>query len=482
MVRTPRIPSVWSAGLLLLSVFLLSCVSERDDDPTPAANPESTTAVQADRTAMPPPAATPPVRGPEVTPTPESRGPARSSPSPPATSPPIDLDAGGLPVDAVGPLVVYRRDSSDGTELVLHDAGTDREVQVLVFESDEYPSLAGRRVIVRTTERLWSIALNGTNEITLWTRTGDLGLEYFSASADGSLVAFNVNCGFSRENCPIAERPNHVWIVDGLTGEPLVQIDQTADLPVDFVGTAAPIGWRDDGRLALGGHLHKDLGARDAAVLATDGSVEVIRQLDGAVLGAAWDQAMQRHQPVFVGLRGCGFFGWDGLSRIALTDPDTGAELNALEADAPVLTFGSFRDNLPDGAPREFAVGELLVDEATKSEWRTNVANGRCPSDGETIGRHHSPQQWWVLSEDGTPPRRFSSLLELYREWRGDRLVTYSCGGVEVLQAFQLERVSPSCDPRFHAVEIRLGGVSVGEAVSPRVLGIVEIPAGDEPR
>ena len=367
------------------------------------------------------------------------------------------------------------RGPSESRELVVHDVGAGLTLYVLTLGPRESARLAGHRLLFRANHSVWSTALDGGDRVQLWTTARNTAVERILPSPDSSQVALNIVC--QSESCPGFERPNHVYVVSAATGEWALRLDQDVDLPSDFRGTAAPIGWIDDGRVVLGGHLHADAGARDAAVAAADGSVEVFRYDPADPLGAAWDRALGLHRPEVSGHPECVINGFAGLWRIALTEPETGVVLNAIERDAPAFGLPRVHPSAADGPPEEVLVLELLADQATRAEWASNVARGRCPTDSSFEPRDH-PSQWWIFSADGSPPQRVANELEVYRRWLGDRLITYACGGSEALRVSVLERVE-GCDPRFGPVELRLGGVAIGEAIRPTVLGWIELDPGE---
>ncbi len=471
-------PFRWSL-IALGGMALLAACTSGDSSPTGAPSPTAEPSIEATASPTPTPLAV-------TTPVP-TRVPAALELVPlitPTPGPPV-VGADGLPQGALGPLVVYRRtvelNSSTGLrhyEVVTHDAGGGGDVSVFpVGGTSVRVVLSGRRILVNFGRVLHSYALDGTDRVVLWDGTTDDYIENVRPSPDGALVAINVVCE-PPEDCPGFELPNHVYVVDAATGEQFTHIEQTADLPEDFYGIAAPIGWRDDGSVALGGHFHRGGGGGDAAVLGLDGNLTVIRDDPDRGTSSAWNRALGRPQPLFAGGNVfCGVMGFPGVTRIALTSAETGAELNAIEADAPVLAFYGFG---PGGWGREWdevLVRELLIDHEERAAWRQQVAQGECPGEPWDFTRE-DPEQWWLLPIDGGEPRRVESQLEARREWDGDRLVTYVCGGMEVLDSSELRRrLGDPCNARRVEVELRVGGVTVATALDPEFIGFVEIDA-----
>lgn len=447
--------AVW----LVAALAMFACSST---DATPTAGPNTATAPDTATPEPPPTSVAPPV----VT----------------ATQRHPTLDPTGRPEGSNGPLLVYTQ-TPGRTELVVRDLESDEELYRFPIPTDSRVHMAGNRLVLRTfgarTTALWSIALDGSDRVDLWRPDSALMLENVVVSPHGDLVAINAACD-TEAKCTAFELPNVIEVIEVATGIRRLEIEQTADLPTDFYGIAGPIAWPGPAQIALGGHFHRDGGGGDAAVLGLDGSIDVIRVAPDRGLGNAWNRARGRPVPEFVGDAFCSLGGAQGLSRVALTDPVTGDELNALEADAPVLNFFGFGDGGWDRHQSEVLVQELLADHATRAQWRSEVAEGDCPGSLDTDWDAF-PVAWWILSTNGEPPIRIASEIEARLRWESTRLATYACGGLEVLDTSIFRREEGPCAARTALIDIRLSGDSIVEAPGPQVIGVVDLEEGTPP-
>jgi hypothetical protein len=446
-------------ALLIAAVAALSAACFDDEDtPAPATTPAPTVTSEPTTTGTP-----------EVTTTSEATPPLELS------RPPL---VDGLPEGAIGPLAVYRyRDTTRNTyEAVVYDVGVGRALYSFALPIDTTRELvAGRRLVVLSREQLRSYALDGSDDPLLFEGDAHAHIENVRPSPEGDLIAINVTCEPPQE-CEDFELPNDIYVLHAATGEEVLHLEQTADLPEDFYGIAGPIGWREDGSLVLGGHFHRDGGGGDAAIVAPHGEITVIRDDPELGLSSAWNRARAWPQLVFAERRFCGIEGYAGTTRIALVDAETREELAAIEADAPVLAFwGSDRGS--SGVKDEILIKELLIDHQERERWREQVAQGECPGAPWDYQRV-DPERFWILPLDGSPPFPIAGELEARRRWDGERLVTYACAGLETLDPSRFERgANEDCDFRERDVELRIGGVPIAAAFQVEFLGFVEIVA-----
>lgn len=255
-----------------------------------------------------------------------------SEPSPSGTPEPvptIELRE-GFPVDAAGPLLVYRKDAIEGQggpvyRIAVYDLGSERELGAFEIGSNSARTqdfvLAGRRIIVNLGHTLVSLSLAGDDERVLRTvpdaDTFMPGYHRPLLSPDGTTLAVTEISGDEDHHVL------HVLFLDAATGQELAAVEQSDDTFPAFVGDAVPITWRDDGTgIVVRGYTYSERPGGLATVL-LDGSVRVY---EGGRhdLVAPTGRIVARWIPVGTSVD-C-VFG----ERLAAVDLDSGAEVAAV--------------------------------------------------------------------------------------------------------------------------------------------------------
>jgi hypothetical protein len=218
--------------VVIAAAILAACTG---DDGTEAPPVSPTPVVRA--TASPPPAVTP------VT-------PAASTPDPAPTIALVD----GLPVDAVGPLVVYarvawtrraRNQEWPTWVVTTYDVGLQRAVSTFnigeFMERVNFLGLNDRELLIRLNHRLIALDLAGDELRTIYSVAEDRLAPHPLVSPDGSMLVFVE----FREGC----EQYCVVVIDSERGDELMAVPQsTAGLTTLNGYAPRPSAWRDDGR------------------------------------------------------------------------------------------------------------------------------------------------------------------------------------------------------------------------------------------
>lgn len=404
------------AALILVTLLLAACgaVASDEDDP-------------------PPPTAT---TQPSATSTP-------ATVSTPATAAQT-LDADGLPVGVVGPLLLYRTVVEDqpsfglnspSPEVVVYDAGADAEVtRIWIGNPARQPQasfLAGAHIVVNFGDTVERFALDGFRDTLFAAPPGTIitGLQADSASGV-AVIAVQ-----PRLNGPVTLH----WI-DVLTAAPLRE--QAA---IDFGGPGVPLprtsGPPDDELLLRGVTYSEELGGY--AALSSSGSVRDLT-VSGLVQPSP-DGAFLAHGPG----RLCGGVGGPSIEVTAVAT-DT---VVARYADPSVALLAW--DWSPDSQELAIQVRPLL-------------GGSECPN---TL----VAPSWLALSVDGTV-RAISSDVSLRNEWFGDRAITFRCNtqldGGWFSRRDGLLRPN-TCLP--FDVEILVGNRPIAVEGTAAILGFIEV-------
>ena len=309
-------------------------------------------------------AAATPAERPTTTPRGVAATPVGATPT--ATSTPlprIDLDGGGLPVGAIGPLLLYRSVAEDenpfdvsrpSTEVTIWDAGTNTEIgRISIGEPTRQPQeslLAGRYVLVNFGDLLWRYDFGGGREQLLAAPPDHL-ITGLAVDATGKIVVASMQRDVGE---PVALR----WI-EVASGAVLREVDA-----VDYGGFGDPeprvVGAPDEPALLRGVTATERPGGY--AILEADGGVRELA-VSGFVT-ASFDGRLLAHGPT---AQGCDFVSG---SRIELFSVDDGAPLASFEDGALALSPWEWA---PDGS--EFAVQVRTIGTGNEScDWTTRPA------------------------------------------------------------------------------------------------------------
>ncbi len=390
---------------------------------------------------------------------------------PPPTAARVEL-VDGLPVGAVGPLLVYTREVRDSDrvgrswptlEVVTYDLGAGAEVASFeVGGMGSFPKqvlLAGRELVVGLAHTLNAYALNGALMRTLREAWPD-GMDKYgrlsgmAVSPDGTKLA-------------ISERPvgedrfdRQIVFLDVATGDELLVVPSDHEGFEGISDLIEPSVWRDDGLGVVVRVITSMEGGARLATVMLDGTVRLHE-----TTGFAYPAPSGRRAAHGPGSLGCMFISGH---TVTLTDLDTGAVLAAVEDET--LSFLPWEWS-PDST-------ELLYQARP------------FPSDPEEVEACEWPSaepQWFLLDIDGGAPQPINDPLEARARWYGERSVTFTCLGVQ--QPGWYGRFTLTLRPPDDCLqgseppaEIIAGGEAIGSGRALRVLGFIDVPAGARDR
>jgi len=352
-----------------------------------------------------------------------------------------------------GPVFIYsfetpmaERQGSVDLTVVAFDAGTWQELHRTVLPSARVMSLQlsaqGLLFYIFSAERaadpdeLRSLDPVTGDARTFYTTTTGFGSS-IALSPDGSAVAFSEA---DKWNYPA---PADLRVLDVSSAAVRTIVTFTAQNPAGFVGTPVPIVWRDDGHgFVVLGASGTDAGGYATVML--DGTVVVHRERDAmSVAPSGRAAATGGYADTACALAAAG-----RTQPLALWDLDANRIVNSIED--PAL---GIRQVTWSPAGDALLYRQLSPEEARASCARTGP---------EPLGKT------FLLSVDGGQPVPVDDVAALRRQWYGDRIIDFECGGETAF--------NPYGDCVFEAATGRmfLSGREVVSGEVMRAIGFIE--------
>ena len=361
-------------------------------------------------------------------------------------APTITLDASGLPVGAVGPLLLYRTALAGGvalgtrppeTEIVIYDVAANVELgRIAIDDPSGEPRqsfLAGTQLPVNFGDILWRYSLDGHREQLMAAPVGTM-IASMAIDESGRFVVVTLHTG-------TAATPHLQWL-DVASGE-LLREETLRELKNVRDPLPRIVGAPDEATLLLG--TENIDRSRTYGILEADGSIREYGTA-GSVIPSP-DGRFLAHGPT---AEGCTFQQSGRIELLALTDHTITV---AFEDDSMALTPWEWA---PDGS--EFAFeGRRITQLFESCYWTTEQA------------------RWFVLSTDGTV-REAPSQMAIRTQWYGERAVSFACASV--LESGARGALDGLLRPAHCArgtATIRVAGIALTEAENVRILGFVEV-------
>lgn len=363
-----------------------------------------------------------------------------------------------------GPLIVYAKQNPAGggdpsaRTIVAYDLGARREAASFnVAGVSQIPRLASRRIIVNLSRSIMSYAFDGSDGRELRRAPDDDHIIGIGVSPDETKVAVTEQrgepCGppdpaTGTGTCRGYRAVTFIVVIDAADGRELLTVPQSDPRFAGYLGQAAVITWRDDGRgFVVEAYTYSEYYGGLATIM-----------LDGSVTThsfRAWPHLSPNGRYIADGpIAVCDLSSAIELHELVISDLDSGRTLATV--NDPKLSL-SLQDWAPDSSQFLYSTHALKP----KPD-----ATG-CKTEDKTT------ETWQTLRVDGSPPALEQDPFSVRRRWYGERVVEYLCNGEPALTAWCVSD-SPSPPGGYVPLDTYVGRKLIDRALDFGLIGFLD--------